>query len=204
MIQGMRKKSHIILASFIADNLKANGVDDLNLQQNRPAFIIGSLLPDCKPSFLIEKHSYDVKSEDIEKAIRRLTDGYSESVMPGANYWKNLGEVIHFIADFFTAPHNSNFTGNMKEHCTFEGELKRTLKSRIRAGMADCYCYKDVRFQSSEELIGFLREYHAEYMTRERNIDDSIAYIASITYLVAQGVILLIEPKIRTAGNGAA
>ena len=202
MIQGMRKKSHILLASFIADNLQANGAEELNLQQHRAAFILGSLLPDCKPSFLVTKHSYDVKSGDIERSIRRLTDGYEGENMPDGNYWKNLGEVIHYVADFFTSPHNSNYSGSMAEHCTFEGELKRTLKTMVNAGVINGYCFKDVHFESSAQLIYFLRGTHEEFMTEQRGVDDDIAYIACVTYLVTQGTIELVSRKNRRAGEG--
>lgn len=196
MIQVMRKKSHIILASFIADNLKANEVDDLNLQKMRGFFIMGSLLPDCKPSFLVGgKHSYSVKSKMIEAALRRLTDGYRAGHMPDAKYWENLGEVIHFIADFFTFPHNTNFNGTLAEHCTFEGELKRTLKKRIRSGEADAFCFTDIRFANTGEMIAFIRTTHDDYLSRKRNIDDDIRFIPTVTYLVTLGVIDQIRPK---------
>lgn len=47
----MRKKSHISLARYLVRNL-----DDGDLRKHKLSFYIGSILPDCKPSFLYKKH----------------------------------------------------------------------------------------------------------------------------------------------------
>ena len=47
----MRKKSHISLARYLVQNL-----DDRNLKKHKFAFYLGSILPDCKPSFVFKKH----------------------------------------------------------------------------------------------------------------------------------------------------
>ena len=47
----MRKKSHISLARYLVRNL-----DDTGLRKHKLSFYIGSILPDCKPSFLYKKH----------------------------------------------------------------------------------------------------------------------------------------------------
>lgn len=44
----MRKKSHILLARYIAKN-----TEDEELKKHRLSFYIGSILPDCKPSLYI-------------------------------------------------------------------------------------------------------------------------------------------------------
>ena len=50
----MRKKSHISLARFL---IKEAG--DEVLRRRWKAFYVGSLLPDCRPSFLTVRHEYD-------------------------------------------------------------------------------------------------------------------------------------------------
>lgn len=49
----MRKKSHVLLAQYLANNNTA-----MNLQAHRKAFCLGSILPDMKPSFLTTKHEF--------------------------------------------------------------------------------------------------------------------------------------------------
>ena len=57
----MRKKSHISLAQFIVKNS-----DSLELNQHKKAFYLGSILPDCKPSFLTEKHQFNGTFEKVQ------------------------------------------------------------------------------------------------------------------------------------------
>ena len=47
---GMRKKSHISLAKYIVGRVEEQG-----LVKHKKAFYLGSILPDCKPSFFTEK-----------------------------------------------------------------------------------------------------------------------------------------------------
>ena len=58
----MRKKSHISLAWYLMNN---EGME--SLKHHKGAFYIGSILPDCIPSFLVRKHtiedSFDVSAD---------------------------------------------------------------------------------------------------------------------------------------------
>ena len=65
----MRKKSHISLARFL---IRKAG-DDV-LRRRWKAFYVGSLLPDCRPSFLTVRHEYDETFDMVEQKIRRLTE----------------------------------------------------------------------------------------------------------------------------------
>ena len=50
----MRKKSHISLAKYIVGSL-----EEQDLVKHKKAFYLGSILPDCKPSFLTVKHEIE-------------------------------------------------------------------------------------------------------------------------------------------------
>ena len=51
-------------------------------------------------------------------------DQYRERV-----FWRRLGEIFHYIADYFTFPHNKTFTGSLVEHNSYEKELIRHFLS---------------------------------------------------------------------------
>lgn len=193
----MRKKSHILLAGYLADNLTVNHVDTLNMDRHLTAFTLGAMMPDVKPTFFVKKHSYNGKLRFLERSLRKMTEDYPAGKMPATGYWEKLGELTHFIADSFTWPHNTNFDGGFTAHCTFEGDLKRTMKIDIRRGDADRYCFGDVHFESVDEMILFLHEIHRNYMLDSSSVGGDIAYITSVTYLMTQGVLELIAPKAR-------
>ena len=54
-------------------------------------------------------------------------------------YWRRLGEVMHYMADYFTFPHNRNFTGNLYEHNKYEKHLKNHLKTIYRKRCCEKY-----------------------------------------------------------------
>ena len=53
----MRKKSHILLAKYLADQMEVSE----SLQSHRKAFCLGSILPDIRPSFLTKKHETEMR-----------------------------------------------------------------------------------------------------------------------------------------------
>ena len=85
----VRKKSHILLARYLADQMPANE----SLQSHRKAFCLGNILPDIQPSFVTKRHEYFGTFDEVQGKIRRL-------VQSGAEYndrvfWRRSGEVMH-------------------------------------------------------------------------------------------------------------
>ena len=66
----MRKKSHISLARYIVANTK-----DEELKKHKLSFYIGSILPDCKPSFVYKRHEISGTFPLVKKHIEYLVEG---------------------------------------------------------------------------------------------------------------------------------
>lgn len=183
----MRKKSHIALAGFIAENTPVS-----ELQAHRKAFALGNILPDCKPSFVTTKHEFNGTFEMIQEKLRMLTVDCDLRHRNARVYWRRAGEVIHYIADYFTFPHNETFEGSLKEHCDYEQELKLKLREYIRSGEAKIHAERVLRVHSVSELIDYIRERHAEYLAKKRCVADDIAFILSVCYQVVSGMVQLL------------
>ena len=179
----MRKKAHILLARYLADQMTASE----SLQSHRKAFCLGSILPDIKPSFITKRHEFYGTFHEVQEKLKVLvedgTDRYKERV-----FWRRMGEIFHYIADYFTFPHNRTFTGTLVEHNSYEKELKNQLKSYIRNGDADQYAGYAIRFTSFGQLTEYIQDKHAVYLKKERNISDDIRYILNVCFQVFQGV----------------
>ena len=70
----MRKKSHMSLSMYLVDSM-----DSELLENHKKAFIMGSILPDCKPSFVTTKHNIDETFDIVCRFIDELTvdtDGF--------------------------------------------------------------------------------------------------------------------------------
>lgn len=182
----MRKKSHILLARYLADQL----IVDESLQSHRKAFCLGSILPDIRPSFVVKKHEYFSTFGEIQEKMLQLVE---HGPLEGKErvYWRNFGEVLHYVADYFTFPHNRTYTGSLYEHSQYEKILKRRLKTCIKSGDAGAYVFRDVYFKNLEELTEFIQVSHASYLRKKRNITEDIQYILMVCYQVIQGIVQL-------------
>ena len=181
----VRKKSQILLARYLADQIPANE----SLQSHRKAFCLGNILPDIQPSFVTKRHEYFGTFDEVQGKIRRLVQsgaGYNDRV-----FWRRSGEVMHYIADYFTFPHNKTFDGTLYQHNTYEKHLKNELKAFVLEGKADVYTEKEIHFETLNQLLQYIKEHHRRYLNCKRNIDDDIHYILTVCYQVFQGLFQL-------------
>lgn len=190
----MRKKSHILLARCLADHVQAG-----DLQHHRKAFCFGSILPDLKPSFLTTKHAFNVNFDSVQERIKALTVDCNIDERNARVYWRQLGEVTHHVADYFTFPHNDTYEGTLLEHGQYEAELKRSLKAYILNGEAVKNCGRSVSFTSFEQIISFIKKAHDLYISKERNVQEDIQFIITVCYQVMQGIVHLLEEKLEMA-----
>lgn len=187
----MRKKSHILLARCLADQMPKD-----ELQSHRKAFCLGSILPDLRPSFLTTKHEFNVNFDTVSDKIKKLTVDCDIDERKARVYWRQLGEVTHHVADYFTFPHNDTYQGTLLEHGQYEADLKRDLKTYIKSGEAVYNCKKEIRFVSFEHIIEFIKRAHTVYVAKERNVQEDIQFIITVCYQVMQGMIKLLEEKL--------
>lgn len=192
----MRKKSHVSLAKHIV-----NISDMQNFEKHKKAFYIGSILPDCKPSFLTERHEINATFDKVAEGIARLTrvntTGHGTKEI-STMYFTRLGEVLHYIADYFTFPHNKEYPGNMKQHCVYEGELKHRLREYIRSlNEQDIMRWKRnlgltelEQFHSMEDICSFIKEEHRNYIRRGiHSVEEDCKYIVGICSKIAMAIL---------------
>lgn len=184
----MRKKSHISLARYIVYNL-----EEAELLKHRKAFYLGSILPDCKPSFLTTRHEFHGTFEKMKQEINRLTTNYTETNFNFRAFCRDLGQIIHYIADYFTFPHNITYDGSLKDHCMYEKDLKFALLDYIKNGEAEKRTRKMHNFETPEALCSFISESHNEYLKVKRTIQEDCKYIVSLCHTVAYSVMRLFK-----------
>ena len=115
----MRKKSHISLAMYLVREFKMEG-----LEKHKKAFCFGSILPDLTPKMVTSPHEFESTYDDMQDFVRYIfTEGIDEEWKERV-LWRRMGVVLHYIADYFTYPHNTSFEGTLKDHCRYESEMK--------------------------------------------------------------------------------
>ncbi len=189
----MRKKSHISLARHIL-----NVSDVPSFKKHKKAFYVGSVMPDIKPSFFAKRHEMNETFARVEKRIYQLTKGYRSFDELSTMYFVKLGEVVHYIADYFTYPHNEEYTGTMTQHCIYEGELKHKLREYIRDFDAQKHASwkKQLelehmgRFRSVADILKFIKEEHRKYIRKgNHSVEVDCKYIMDVCSKVTMAIL---------------
>lgn len=182
----MRKKSHISLAKYIVDS-----IGEQELKKHKKAFYLGSILPDCKPSFLTTKHEIQGTFDKVKSDIRRLAS--SEEAKNMRVYYRDLGQVIHYVADYFTFPHNAHYSGNLKDHCAYEERLKRSLREYINSGEAARNQAIARSLETPEAICEFIRNAHNAYLKLKSNVEVDCKLIVALCHQVVAAIIQLFQ-----------
>lgn len=190
----MRKKSHISLAKGVI-----HGLDIGDRINHRLSFFIGSIWPDCTPSFLTKRHcideTFDILVNKMDKFIQKYKINKDMSI---ASTWR-MGIVMHYIADYFTYPHNSNYPGGFKDHCIYEEELKHRMYKFV-ADMRRTLPKHDVPvFADTSQITAYIKDRHSSYMKLNANVDYDCGYsvrtcmtvMASLLYIVSKQEVAL-------------
>jgi hypothetical protein len=191
----MRKKSHISLARYIVEDLQNE-----ELKKHRFCFYVGSILPDIKPSFLYKRHEMTGTFPTLQKHIRRLSEGMQEDEKKGRKYYIDLGQISHYLADYFTYPHNKIYPGTLKDHCSYEEKLKRDLREYIRSGEVHKKVWNPVNFSNADALCGYIQKAHDDYIRRQHNVEDDIRSIIAVNLNALNGM-LRVRELVRAQGN---
>lgn len=188
----MRKKSHISLARYIVGSM-----EEQDLSKHKKAFYLGSILPDCKPSFLTERHEIEGTFSKVQDNLKELVEKRQDSEINLRVFYRNLGEIIHYVADYFTFPHNAHYPGNLKDHCVYEEHLKDSLREYIRSGEAEksrIWIQKNAaQFSSTEAICEFIQRAHEAYIKIKNTVGEDCRQIVALCYQVVEAVILLIK-----------
>ncbi|MDO5403173.1 MAG: zinc dependent phospholipase C family protein [Eubacteriales bacterium] len=183
----MRKKSHVSLSVYLVDVM-----DSQLLEEHKKAFIMGSILPDCKPSFVTTKHNMKETFDMVCEAIKELANASGDDFKTiSTAYCRKLGEVTHYLADYFTFPHNEVFEGNIREHCSYEKKLKFALREYIDSSNLKVpeKCY----FGSAKELLEYVKNYHRQYLMTSKSVESDCMYIVRLCYTVVVGILSLMN-----------
>lgn len=186
----MRKKSHISLAKYMIDSL-----NDEELRKHKLAFYLGSILPDIKPSFVYRRHEIKGTFSDISRHIARLSEGQNVIKKKSRKYYVDLGQISHYLADYFTFPHNEIYTGSLKEHCSYEKQLKDDLRAYIHGGESKGLSSTMENFNSAEALCDFIRKTHEDYLERKHDVEDDIRHIVEVNQKALYGMITLLAER---------
>lgn len=179
----MRKKAHIKLASMLADS-----VEDYQLNRYKFWCKVGSILPDIVPTFLWKRHRIDTTNKEFEKAVFKFLEGNQL----GRLHSIRAGIISHYLSDYFTFPHNKEFTFGFKSHNSYEGRQLQEIKS-YSDNYLEISHLKVKEIHNIESLFLTIENIHEEYIKKAQNVSDwlkiDLYYIMFINYLVLTSLV---------------
>jgi len=147
------------------------------LNAHRRAFLIGSILPDCRPSFLTTRHTISETFHLLKTEINGLTYDYDKEKDITAYYSIHLGIVMHYLADYFTFPHNTGYEGGVKNHIEYERELLIALQWYMEENP---YIDPQRKLCTIDGFSDYILEQHIQYGNEEHDIITDCRYITTI------------------------
>ncbi|GHU44725.1 hypothetical protein FACS1894111_12430 [Clostridia bacterium] len=178
----MRKKSHISLARHLV-----SGISEQDLHKHRKAFYLGNILPDCKPSFITTKHEIEGTFGQLADRIKRLIEGADYSNL--RVFYRDFGQVVHYIADYFTFPHNEHYEGSLKDHCMYEKHLKKSIKQYCGSSVPVMTGEGVDALATAEAICAFIREAHSLYLRVKTNVEADVRWIVTLCQKVVEAII---------------
>lgn len=190
----MRKKSHVSLTGYLLRNIEIE-----ELQVHKKAFAFGSILPDCMPSFITRRHNIEDTFSVLKKELSKVTDNYNPERGISTYFCRHLGVITHYIADYFTLPHNNIFKGNLKEHCSYEKELKNTLRAYVYSDAAKRVRGENGSFQTVDDICAFIKRMHVSYLRTVSTVKADCRYIVELVFRVVDAILQIFELKYQVA-----
>ncbi len=185
----MRKKSHISVAWFL---INSEGMELLGC--HRGSFYIGSILPDCIPSFLVRRHTFEDSFDILEDEFGKLFRRFDEKGEADRYFCRHLGVITHYMADYFTFPHNANYPGKLRDHCIYEEELKHAIRSYVHSPEAASGRLEET-VHSSEAILQFVRRAHEIYCGTQSTVERDCEYIVVLCRIVVDAILVQLESQ---------
>lgn len=159
----MNKKSHILLSQYLSR--------DISSLRSRKLLSIGSILPDLMVYTFIRKHSFLTRRKMLYHIIKSLRGSRNSPL-----FFIRLGCVLHYTADFFTAPHNTKKRVSLKTHLQYEEVLSKKLEQFLQENPPDCTKVDDV--------FKYICALHSEYKKQPFSAENDCRYIAKACSVV--------------------
>ena len=160
----MRKKSHWRLAKY------------LMRENHRPAiammFKIGSIAPDFMVRSMIQGHSYDTTLPRVKRRLEMLEASGRWNLVSAYR----VGYVTHYLADYFTAPHNNHGDFNFRTHCIFEKQQLQMLRKHL-----DDQWWSDKDYREYPDLMNYIKTMHDDYLRQVPAVSTDCRYITNVT-----------------------
>ncbi len=167
----MNTSSHILMGRFLWEYAEQH----YRIRLERKSYLLGNVLPDYCPSFLIRPHYLKNNAGYVQSVIRLLVSRH-----PSGYYDKKdshlLGVLCHFYADFFCCAHSEDFTGGLSEHIAYESRLHRYFVENLDQFGSIRFIAQSVPSAGADEIYRQFEALHSSYLLSHPSFGNDILY----------------------------
>ena len=179
--------SHTRVANLLLAHIEATtGVTfDAN------AFRYGNLKPDLTGTYLTKRHSPSLMFDEVMDKIRAFCRTYTLRDVNPRDLSVDLGEICHYLTDFFCYPHNDDlYPHGLLAHYIYEKRTTLCLGRSLTEAHFTGWAESMVAPYTVEGLISRITALHRRYHSlAHHGIASDIEFICKVNALCVTSVI---------------
>ena len=137
--------------------------------------------------------------DEVMDKIRVFTEKYTIGPVNGRELSVDLGEICHYITDFFTYPHNDDiYDHNLLAHYVYEKRVALVIRRRMTEAKFEKWASPIIPPTTVGALVNRIASMHGEYRApgRRHGIDDDLIHICRATAMVVLSVISIVYEQV--------
>lgn len=190
----MDSVSHIHVANLLMDHIERT----CGITFEKSGFLYGNLKPDLTGTYLTKRHYPSLMMEEVIEKIHTFVEKYTIGTINGHDLSVDLGEICHFITDFFTFPHNDDiYHRNLLAHYIYEKRIALIVRRRLTEERYNEWIDSVIPTTSVDALITRLLAMHNDYrIAAHHNINDDLMNISRATVLLVRSIINIVYEQV--------
>ena len=191
----MDSVSHIRVAHLLMDYVEQT----CGVTFDSSGFVYGNLKPDLTGTYLTKRHNPSIMMDEVMEKIRAFTEKYTIGAVNGRELSVDLGEICHYITDFFTFPHNDDiYERNLLAHYVYEKRVALVIRRRMTEARFEQWASPIIPPVTVDALIARLSSMHNAYRApgRRHGINDDLINICRATAMVVLSIINIVYEQV--------
>lgn len=191
----MDSVSHIRVANLLLDYVEQT----CGVTFDQSGFVYGNLKPDLTGTYLTKRHNPSIMMDEVMEKIRAFTEKYTIGPVNSRELSVDLGEICHYITDFFTYPHNDDiYERSLFAHYVYEKRVALVIRRRMTEARFEQWVSPLIPPMSVDALINRIGTMHDTYRApgRRHGINDDLINICRATALVVLSIINIVYEQV--------
>ncbi len=187
----MDSVSHVRVAHLLLDYVEQT----CGVSFDQSGFVYGNLKPDLTGTYLTKRHYPSLMMDEVMEKIRVFVSKYTIGAANGRELSVDLGEICHYITDFFTYPHNDDiYSRNLLSHYLYEKRIALVIRKRMTEAKFEQWVSAVIPPMEVDALIARVGAMHDAYRApgRRHCINDDLIHICRATATVVLSIINIV------------